>query len=341
MQAQFKQFVKDNQGKLIQFLHNGVFVSKFVADIQREYFTCNSTTFDSRIDGFYYFSDCKIHEHPLISVLDKHKITVLNLSTGNSVMFKYTLYCFGKLNGTCLTSSQPLSFHIDSIKDVWSIVDGKYTKVYPLQEATYNTVESALRDHKNVVLGYSKMVVPTSITKIDETFIYGICPLIGSETQHQLSAIKNIFTIVNGEWKCIYTQDTTSSPMNKLATYFEGQNKDKEEDINYKYPGILSGRAYTRYPSGKVKTDTFYKDGKFHGDYKEYHENGNIKTKAFYQDGTLNGDYYEYFKDGSCSKFIEYKNGLKNGVYIEYGRNDKGFQISSHRHFKDDIDVKE
>ena len=91
MQAQFKQFVKDNQGKLIQFLHNDVFVSKFVVDIQDEYFTCKSYSSDSKIDGFYYFSDCKIHEHPLISVLDKHKITVLNLSTGNSVMFKLSL----------------------------------------------------------------------------------------------------------------------------------------------------------------------------------------------------------------------------------------------------------
>jgi antitoxin component YwqK of YwqJK toxin-antitoxin module len=392
----FQQFVKDNQGHLIQFLHNSQRVSKVVADIQGEYFTGKSNASDAKIDSFYYFSDCTFFEekHPLVEVLEKHNVSVLNLSIGHSCVFKYNHYCDydNMVNGTCLTTSQPVGFHVDSIKEVWSIVDNKNTKVYPqTPSATPGQMDklSSYFEAQNKVLNDCEKV-KNALENNKEVAIYTIdgCTykkfnfnsivndvVVGIYKGKTVNIpIKNIGNINSNFGSLLYLKDfkelsfkepsSTPGPMDKLASYFEAQNNVKnacekvnntleklnnsfdkvfksidKEDINYKYPGILSGRAYTRYPSGKVKTDTFYKDGKFHGDYTEYHENGNIKTKAFYKDGKISGDYYEYFNDGSCSKFIEYKNGLKNGVYIEYGRNDKGFQISVHKYFKDDVEV--
>jgi hypothetical protein len=60
MQTNFQQFVSSNQGKLITFLHNDKQVSKVVSDIQGEYFTGKTNVSDAKIDGFYYFSDCKM-----------------------------------------------------------------------------------------------------------------------------------------------------------------------------------------------------------------------------------------------------------------------------------------
>jgi antitoxin component YwqK of YwqJK toxin-antitoxin module len=237
--------------------------------------------------------DSYLKEHPLISVLEKHKVVTLHFTIGISSMFKYDEYNRGMIDGTCLITSHPVGFNIESIKEAWSIVDGKYTKIWEKQLSQ----------------------APVSSPPMDKLASY-------FEAQNN---VKNACEKVN-------------NTLEKLNNSFDKVFKsiDKEEPIKQK---ITSGRAYTRYPSSEIKTDTFYKDGKFHGDYLEYHENGNIKTKAFYQDGKLNGDYYEYFNDGSCSKFIEYKNGLKNGVYIEYGRNDKGFQVSFHKYFKDDVEV--
>ncbi len=155
-QFNFQQFVSDNKGKLITFLHTDKdnSVTKFVVDVCSEYFTCKNQEYDSKIDGFYYFSDCKI-------VPNKH----------------------------------------------------------PLQEI--------FETHKNVVLCYSKMLVPTFITRIDNSFIYGVCPLIGTETTHHITSIKNVLTIVNGEWKTIYTSEKEKiSPPSDL-------NIDTSSDLYY------------------------------------------------------------------------------------------------------------
>jgi antitoxin component YwqK of YwqJK toxin-antitoxin module len=273
MQTNIQQFVKDNQGSLITFLHNDKRVSKVVVDIQGDYFTCKSNASDPKIDGFYYFSDCTFffEKHPLVEILEKHNVSVLTFRVGHSCIFKYnnycegTNYCDGMINGTCLTTSQPVGFNIESVKEAWSIVDGKYTKIWEKQPST----------------------TPIPMDKLSSYF----------EAQNN---VKNACEKVN---------NTLEKLNNSFDKVFKSIDK---EDINYKYPGILSGKAYTRYPNGKVKTEAFYKDGKFHGDHLEYYENG------------------------SLFKHTQYKSGLKDGEYFEYDKNNK---IASHKYFKHDVEV--
>jgi hypothetical protein len=154
-QFNFQQFVSENKGKLITFLHNDKSLSKFVVDVCSEYFTGKNQESDAKIDGFYYFSDCKM-------VPNKH----------------------------------------------------------PLQEI--------FETHKNVVLCYSKMLVPTSITRIDDSFIYGVCPLIGTETTRHITSINSVLTIVNGEWKTIYTSENkVLNNCDKVNTIIETLKNNK------------------------------------------------------------------------------------------------------------------
>ena len=79
----FQQFVKDNQGKKITFTHNDKQVSTFIVDVCADYFTGKNQESDAKIDGFYYFSDCKrVEEHPLIDVLEKHNVVTLHFTNG-------------------------------------------------------------------------------------------------------------------------------------------------------------------------------------------------------------------------------------------------------------------
>ena len=55
----FQQFVSDNKGKLITFLHNDNKVSKVVVDVCSEYFTAKANETDVKIDGFYYFQNVR------------------------------------------------------------------------------------------------------------------------------------------------------------------------------------------------------------------------------------------------------------------------------------------
>ena len=136
----FQQFVSVNKGKLITFLHNDKSLSKFVVDVCGEYFTAKANESDAKIDGFYYLSDCKMvpNKHPLEEIFETHKFTVV-LTTGCDIMSEYIEYDNGDFvvkdlrTGHFIKLVQPYFY----IKEVWAIVDGKYTKVW---EAVKQTV---------------------------------------------------------------------------------------------------------------------------------------------------------------------------------------------------------
>ena len=436
MQTNIQQFVKDNQGSLITFLHNFKRVSKVVVDIQGEYFTGKSQVSDAKIDGFYYFSDCRmLYDHPLVEILEKHNVSVLNLSIGRSCIFKYNHYddYDSMINGTCLTTSQPVGFHIDSIKEAWAIVmiDSKYTKVYPpvsskpmdklasyfeaqnnvknacekvnntleklnnsfdkifksidkenspFTESYPNGVLKCMGTYKNgklhgnyqewfdngkqsiefeynegkidgnrIVYNRNGDILSYEIVKgdiivkieVEEDFHkqYYISPFLRrflglkkSEKYPKKDIIKSVFTycfnLVNPNNKTEIIPDgklydliagefgkriTFSELQRKINRHLFSSHQDEREPF-FESGIITSGKAYKRHPNGKVKSEAFYKDGKFHG------------------------DYYEYFENGRRSKFIQYKNGLKDGIYIEYDITNK---IVTQKRFKDDVEVVE
>jgi hypothetical protein len=138
-QTNFQQFVSDNKGKLITFLHTDKNITRFVVDVCGEYFTGKINESDAKIDGFYYFSDCKMvpNKNPLEEIFETHKFTVV-LTTGCDIMAEYIEYDNGDFvvkdlrSGHFIRLVQP-SFYI---KEVWAIVDGKYTKVWESAKET-------------------------------------------------------------------------------------------------------------------------------------------------------------------------------------------------------------
>ncbi len=151
-QLNFQQFVKDNQGNLISFLHNDTLISKVVVDICGEYFTCKSSVSDCKIIGFYYFSDCKMFEkkHPLIEVLERNRFVVIKTFD----IYEFIEYISGESGSfICkpLNKSYPnvIVTKLNSdIQEVWATVHTKYTKVYPYQ--VFSSIDKVINDSEKV-----------------------------------------------------------------------------------------------------------------------------------------------------------------------------------------------
>lgn len=124
----FQQFVASNKGKKITFKHNDTEISKVVVDVCGDYFTCKNQESDAKIDGFYYFSECQLVNDSLIDVLQKHKVVVIK-PFHVEYMFRYSHTSNNIIYGVDLNTTNNLSF-LKSIKEVWAIVDGKYTQVW-------------------------------------------------------------------------------------------------------------------------------------------------------------------------------------------------------------------
>jgi hypothetical protein len=146
-------------------------------------------------------------KHPLISVLEKHNVSVLNLSIGLSCIFKYCDYD-SLINGTCLTSSQPVGFHIDSIKEVWAVVDGKNTLVYQKSTQEFRnemSLEDFLSSNKDVTIETRASVrFPNfKLWSINDSVIYGTSnegPTIYSACIN----LKNIKRVLSKDGKELY-----------------------------------------------------------------------------------------------------------------------------------------
>lgn len=62
-----------------------------------------------------------------------------------------------------------------------------------------------------------------------------------------------------------------------------GQKMREETSKN----GDLEGKAIVWYPGGAVQSETNFKDGKPHGEWKQYNKNGTLVMNRIYKDGTL------------------------------------------------------
>jgi hypothetical protein len=210
----FQQFVATNKGKNIMFKHTdeknvSTDIIRYVVDVCADYFTFKYDESDAKIAGFYYYTECKMIEekHPLISVLEKHNVSVLNLSIGLSCIFKYCDYD-SLINGTCLTTSQPVGFHIDSIKEVWAMVDGKNTLVYQKSTQEFRnemSLEDFLSSNKDVTIETRASVrFPNfKLWSINDSVIYGTSnegPTIYSACIN----LKNIKRVLSKDGKELY-----------------------------------------------------------------------------------------------------------------------------------------
>ena len=80
-------------------------------------------------------------------------------------------------------------------------------------------------------------------------------------------------------------------------------------------PALLCAEVKTEYwPSGKVKWERNYTDGKLEGLSKGYDEAGNLREEENYTNGKKNGIYRSYYSDGRLRVEGNYKDGLKDGA---------------------------
>ena len=78
---------------------------------------------------------------------------------------------------------------------------------------------------------------------------------------------------------------------------------------------LVCAEVETEYwPSGKVKWERSYKDGKLDGVSRGYDEAGTLREEVNYRNGKKNGIYRSYYSDGTLRVEGNYKDGLKDGV---------------------------
>ena len=95
---------------------------------------------------------------------------------------------------------------------------------------------------------------------------------------------------------------------------------DEKKELGYvegeKEP--FTGIAKDYYPSSKIKTESFYVNGKLNGKSITYYENGNLKYEENYKNSKLDGLIKTYFEDGTIRTELYYKNGELDGFAKEY-----------------------
>ena len=72
------------------------------------------------------------------------------------------------------------------------------------------------------------------------------------------------------------------------------------------------------YPSGKLKSETRFKDGELNGVSKGYYESGKLSFEMPFKNGKLNGVQKEYYESGQLESERTYKDGKRNGVLKKY-----------------------
>lgn len=346
----FQQFVNENKGKLITFKHNDTLVSKVVVDVCGEYFTGKINESDAKIDGFYYFSDCKMVEskHPLIEVLEKYRFVILRqINTGADFMIEYISNNGDRFNAKNLAiryNNSFLSTKLMDIGEVWVIVDGKYTSVWKTADtiardgdSKYGALEKVLKENKGCnVATKSGTWCNFNFHSLNNGFVIGDC----LNTPTAIMA-NNIVSVDSKDGKRVYTSDEIlpepSQPMDKLSSYFDSHNKvsnacekvnNSLDKLNKAFDKVFptidktpkDGHFEDSYPNGKLKRMGEYKNGKLHGKYQEWSDTGNLSLYAEYNEGKLNGKYILYYEDGTINCYMIVKDGVN--VEVKVGNND-------------------
>jgi antitoxin component YwqK of YwqJK toxin-antitoxin module len=82
----------------------------------------------------------------------------------------------------------------------------------------------------------------------------------------------------------------------------------KRRENNFESGGAAK-RVIHKYPSGRVKGELIYKNGKLNGISTLFYENGTIKSKENYKDGVLDGLAKYYYEGGRIMREEFYRNG--------------------------------
>ena len=72
------------------------------------------------------------------------------------------------------------------------------------------------------------------------------------------------------------------------------------------------------YPSGKLKSEQSYINGKLEGTGKGYYESGKLEWEENYKNGKLEGISKGYYEIGKSQAEVNFKNGKKHGILTVY-----------------------
>jgi antitoxin component YwqK of YwqJK toxin-antitoxin module len=112
--------------------------------------------------------------------------------------------------------------------------------------------------------------------------------------------------------------------------YYLPSGKLKEE--RYYKNGKLDGVRRKYYEDGKLRHESSYKNGEQDGYNRGYHENGKMSWEWFRQDGEKEGVEKDYYETGTLRLETPYKAGKKEGTkkwYDKKGRLKKTVEYKS------------
>lgn len=102
---------------------------------------------------------------------------------------------------------------------------------------------------------------------------------------------------------------------------------------NYKN-GELHGLSLDYYgdKEHKLANETLYKDGKKHGEHRNFWTDGKLCWIINYENDEKHGKYQYFSKDGTIEKIENYEHGQKHGkcIYINNSTREKRIQIYDH-----------
>ncbi|MBR1513174.1 MAG: hypothetical protein IJ622_02650 [Bacteroidales bacterium] len=116
---------------------------------------------------------------------------------------------------------------------------------------------------------------------------------------------------------------------------------DVEQVLTSDQKPLVMQREY--YPSGKVKREASFRDGKREGVWREFDEDGNVINSQTYKKGALvgqgivgtdgkrRGDYKEFYPDSTLRAEGLFIDGLRSGEWKFYYQNGKVQEVGSYK----------
>lgn len=80
-----------------------------------------------------------------------------------------------------------------------------------------------------------------------------------------------------------------------------------------------TGKAVWYFPSGAIRQETIFQEGRLHGIERWWHEGGARAGQCEYSSGLLNGVFVQWFNESDQKEYqVTYKNGKKDGIESEW-----------------------
>ena len=99
---------------------------------------------------------------------------------------------------------------------------------------------------------------------------------------------------------CSQREVDYSNLQEKNKTYYVGDEKEPFTGVAIAYSKI-----------GQVEGKYEIKDGKPHGEWKNYYENDQVVGESNYKNGKPHGKFVRYYKDGKVRAEYTFKNGKR------------------------------